>query len=176
MANADQCRSNNALRERITQLEAQLAAVDAASPLLFQHDGVDHLFSPPDSAREMEKPQQSDIADVVGFLSLGAEPTYVGASSGISLAASLSEMVQATVWSKVLSTAVEKPSATMNMAELKRNAAGPPDDDIGARILDAYLIRYVVATHGTMPNSSPNFLQSSATVPIPQPQRHLSDP
>ena len=134
-------RSNEALRERIAQLEAQLAAVDATSPLLFRDDGADHLFSPPDSAKEEKAPQQKDIADVVGFLSLGAEPTYVGASSGISLAASLSEMVQATTWNKILSTAVERSPSMMSMADLKRNAAGPPDDDIGSRILESYLTR-----------------------------------
>lgn len=137
------CRSNYALRDRIAQLEAQLAANEATSPLLFRDDGADHLFSPPDSAKEEKVPQQTGIADVVGFLSLGAEPTYVGPSSGISLAASLSEMVQATVWNKVLSNATERTPGTMSIAELKRNAAGPPEDDIGSRIIVAYLTRYV---------------------------------
>jgi hypothetical protein len=44
------------------------------------------------------------VGELVGFLALNSAeaPAYVGSSSGLSLAANLSEMVQATVWNQVL--------------------------------------------------------------------------
>lgn len=84
----------------------------------------------------------SNIADIVGFVSLGGEPTYVGSASGFSLAMNLGQMVQATVWNKALSSAisVNQPRA-LGLADLKKHSAPPPNDDMGSRILDAYLTR-----------------------------------
>jgi hypothetical protein len=78
----------------------------------------------------------------VGFLSLGSEPAYVGSSSGFAPASSLGQMVQATVWNKTLaSTVSEHYPRIIGLAKAKRNRAGPPNDDMGSRILDAYLVR-----------------------------------
>ncbi|KKK27151.1 hypothetical protein ARAM_005052 [Aspergillus rambellii] len=45
------------------------------------------------------------VGELVGFLAINSTeaPAYVGSSSGLSLAANLGEMVQATVWNQVLS-------------------------------------------------------------------------
>jgi hypothetical protein len=51
-------------------------------------------------------------------------------------------MVQATVWNKTLaSTVSEHHPKVISLEEVKRNSAGPPNDDMGSRILDAYLSR-----------------------------------
>jgi hypothetical protein len=101
--------------------------------------GTDHAVSPTSSEDERKK---NNIADIVGFLSLGGDGAYVGPSSGFSLATNLGQMVQATVWNKALaSTVSQSQPKAMTIADLKRNTAGPPNDDIGGRILDAYLTR-----------------------------------
>jgi hypothetical protein len=51
-------------------------------------------------------------------------------------------MVQATVWNKALaSTVSQSQPKSISIADLKRNSAGPPNDDMGGRILDAYFTR-----------------------------------
>jgi len=79
---------------------------------------------------------------LVGFLSLGSQPAYVGSSSGFAPTSSLGQMVQATVRNKPLASTVSEhyPRIT-SLAKAKRNSAGPPNDDMGSRILDAYLAR-----------------------------------
>jgi hypothetical protein len=135
---------NQALLERISSLESQLASYANASPPQKRKPSQaafdsHHVTSPTSSEEERRK---SHIADIVGFLSLGAEAAYVGSSSGFSLAASLGQMVQATMWNKALASAVSQtqPKA-LSIADLKRNSAGPPNDHMGGRILDAYLNR-----------------------------------
>lgn len=89
-----------------------------------------------------EERSRSNIADVVGFLSLGGEAAYIGSSSGFALATNLGQMVQATVWNKALaSTVTSTEGKAMSLADLKRFSAGPPNDDMGGRILDAYFTR-----------------------------------
>ena len=97
------------------------------------------MASPTSSEEERRK---SHVADIVGFLSLDGEAAYIGSSSGFSLAANLGQMVQATVWNKALASTVSQtqPKA-LSIADLKRNSAGPPNDDMGGRMLDAYLNR-----------------------------------
>jgi hypothetical protein len=131
---------NQALLERISFLEAQLAT--------YQNDSPEKRDASPSSSRNRlpsklyEEERPSNIADIVGFLSLGGEAAYVGSSSGFSLATNLGQLVQATVWNKVLaSTASQSQLKAMTIADLKRNSAGPPNDDMGGRILDCYLTR-----------------------------------
>ena len=53
-------------------------------------------------------------------------------------------MVQATVWNKAIASTVDQNHTlpkTTSIAELKRNSAGPPNEDMGGRILDAYFTR-----------------------------------
>ncbi|RDW85575.1 hypothetical protein BP5796_03900 [Coleophoma crateriformis] len=136
---------NQALLERISFLEAQLAAYTKEPPgeKRKRDPSLDHYatLSPTDSEDERRK---SNIADIVGFLSLGGEGAYVGEASGFSLATNLGQMVQATVWNKALASTVSEAQHNgrpLSLADLKRNSAGPPNDDMGARILDAYLTR-----------------------------------
>ncbi|TVY78224.1 putative transcriptional regulatory protein [Lachnellula suecica] len=130
---------NQALLERISFLEAQLAAyAEAPPPAKFEPPSFDAV-SPTSSEDERKK---NNIADIVGFLSLGGDGAYVGSSSGFSLATNLGQMVQATVWNKALaSTVSQSQPKAMTIADLKRNSAGPPNDDMGDRILDAYFTR-----------------------------------
>jgi hypothetical protein len=75
----------------------------------------------------------------VGFLSLGGEQAFVGSLSRFAMASSLGQMVQATVWNIALASTVSENNPRMiSLAEVKGNSAGPLNDDIGYRILDAY--------------------------------------
>lgn len=91
----------------------------------------------------------------------------MGSSSGLSLAANLGEMVQATVWNQVLTPSrgqqnplnlsggvsggggasangprgVGGQSRSLRMDELIAKSTEPPNDEMGARILQAYLRR-----------------------------------
>jgi hypothetical protein len=170
---------NQALIERISFLEAQLStyhnstaipvADSASSATWFQH-GPPPPPTPPAAGKE-EESRRGSIADIVGFLSLGAERAYVGPSSGFALASSLGQMVQATVWNKALaSTVSEHQSKVVSLAEVRKNSAGPPNDDMGARILDAYWTR----THHRYPfldrseimeRHANRFHQSTASIP-----------
>ncbi|KAE9380683.1 hypothetical protein N431DRAFT_540260 [Stipitochalara longipes BDJ] len=135
---------NQALLERISFLEGQLSAYTnglrpekrESLPNIFEQPP---LLSPPNSEGSQ---QTSSIADIVGFLSLGGEPAYVGSSSGFSLATHLGQMANATVWNKALiSTVNQTQPKAMSIADLKKNSAGPPNDDMGARIVDTYFTR-----------------------------------
>lgn len=136
-----------ALEERIASLESQLESRPDQDP------SIDH----------------NPIGELVGFLALNSSeaPAYVGSSSGLSLAANLGEMVQATVWNQVLApsrggskgsaaghglppqpststargTASGDRSRPLRMEELLAKSTEPPNDVMGARILRAYLTR-----------------------------------
>lgn len=104
-----------------------------------------------------------NVADIVGLLSLGNSeaPSYIGSSSGYSLATNLGEMVQATVWNKALwvpampgdeaedNRGAEKgertfsgaPTRRITISELHNNSAEPPSDTLGKRLIEAYLVR-----------------------------------
>lgn len=130
---------NQALLARISFLEAQLAAhSNAPGKPDVVHDYQESHISRSSGADE----GKNNIADVVGFLSLGGEAAYVGSSSGFSLATSLGNLVQATVWNKAIASTVgQTESKEMSIAEIKRQSAGPPDRDFGDRVLDAYFTR-----------------------------------
>jgi len=113
------------------------------------------------------------VGEIVAFLTLGSSeaPAYVGSSSGLSLAANLGEMVQATVWNKILPISPDQSKAAgggcggnanlgtaakrgdssstagaihnrpIKMEDLLANSAEPPNDEMGARILNAYFTR-----------------------------------
>lgn len=115
------------------------------------------------------------VGELVGFLAINSTeaPAYIGSSSGLSLAANLGEMVQATVWNQVLSSSRNQPSLsgegraksdptvsglppqptpsdrtpgldrprTLRMEELFAKSTEPPNDEMGGRILHAYLTR-----------------------------------
>jgi hypothetical protein len=51
-------------------------------------------------------------------------------------------MVQATVWNKALTATVgDHQQKVLSFADVKKNAAGPPNDEMGSRILGAYFTK-----------------------------------
>jgi Fungal specific transcription factor domain/Fungal Zn(2)-Cys(6) binuclear cluster domain len=92
---------------------------------------------------QIDQQATANIADTVGFLILGnsidREPTYVGSSSGVSVAANLGQIVQATVWTKALSSTIsEQQPKPLSLNDLIKGSSGPPNDEMGLRIIDAY--------------------------------------
>ncbi|KAL1850145.1 hypothetical protein VTK73DRAFT_9743 [Phialemonium thermophilum] len=100
------------------------------------------------SGTSHEKERECQIADAVGFLCLGGEQSYVGSSSGYALAVDLGAVIQATVWNKIRPPSSSPPTGEeeskprdITPEDLVKNAAGPPNDEMGERILQAYLTR-----------------------------------
>lgn len=98
--------------------------------------------------------QEVNVADVVGILSLGNgnSDTYIGSSSGYALATDLGRMVQATVWNKALWLPTtsnpgpeRRPSSSdtrpITLQELQSKKTKPVSDALGARLINAYLVR-----------------------------------
>lgn len=109
----------------------------------------------------------STLGEIVGFLSLNSDetPAYVGSSSGLSLAVNLGEMVRATVVTKAFpdspisgnsnnknkpgredATSIPNadappPYKAINLDELLKHRAKPPNDEMGSRIVDVYISR-----------------------------------
>lgn len=110
------------------------------------------------------------VGELVGLLALNAEaPAYVGSSSGLPLASNLGEMVQATVWNQFLnpsraqqnfasqnnrknssqrtsdstaqSASTNAPLGQGRTEETLAKGAEPPSDEMGSKILQAYLTR-----------------------------------
>ncbi|KAL4807383.1 fungal-specific transcription factor domain-containing protein [Aspergillus unguis] len=187
-----------ALEERIAYLESQLETGTNNSRNVSNHAAasrpVGALLSPrtqdaghADSVSAIANNsgngygiEHNAIGELVGFLAINSSeaPAYIGSSSGLSLAANLGEMVQATVWNQVLSTSRNQPSLssegttrdagngpsdgitglppqpassdktpgldrprTLRMEELLAKSTEPPNDEMGGRILHAYLTR-----------------------------------
>ncbi|OJJ50475.1 hypothetical protein ASPZODRAFT_11346 [Penicilliopsis zonata CBS 506.65] len=125
----------------------------------------------PTQTRATTGVDSNPAGELVGFLALNSSeaPAYVGSSSGLSLVANLGEMVQATVWDQILSAARGRqqqqnlaskgqqqqqmtgsssqtpgPGSNdrpANLEELATKTAGPPSDELGERILQAYMKR-----------------------------------
>jgi hypothetical protein len=139
--------------------------VRASSASSLVHSGTPFSQpSPGNNPRTGTEP--STLGEIVGLLSSGAleTPTYVGSSSGLSLAVNLGEMVRATVMTKAVpDSSGSIPGAatnyssqnetnkvddsadvrfrTIKLDELLKNRADPPNDEMGARIINAYLSR-----------------------------------
>ncbi|KAF7174692.1 hypothetical protein CNMCM7691_003378 [Aspergillus felis] len=170
-----------ALEERIAYLESQLEARPLNNASSNAGHPVAALLSPQN--QETVQPASTSnlnnntVGELVGFLALNSAeaPAYVGSSSGLSLAANLSEMVQATVWNQALApfhidqvssrgsggtTAGQAVASTglppqpssgsqnipdqprpRRMEELLVKSTEPPNDEMGTRILHAYLTR-----------------------------------
>lgn len=158
------------MEERIAYLEGRLSSVESRAA----DEPENHIADPSVSFRSSQAPispqatsrtTSNPLGEIVGFLTLGSSldaPTYVGSSSGLSLAVNLGEMVQATVWDKVLLQPSDPPKNTaggrkganggeesgpnvtgrpIRMEELIANAAEPPNEEMGKRILEAYINR-----------------------------------
>ncbi|PLB45012.1 hypothetical protein P170DRAFT_415927 [Aspergillus steynii IBT 23096] len=124
--------SKDALVRRIELLESQLAEV--SSPLsgfdsAIEIDGREY----PDLLLKRNKP------GTVPLVSLrDSESTYLGPSSGRTIAKSLGRLLQDTAWMDDIPVdASHKPEDASN--NFVANKAAPPDDEVGSRILDAYL-------------------------------------
>jgi hypothetical protein len=101
----------------------------------------------------------STLGEIVGFLSLGRAESlaYVGSSSGLPLAVNLGEMVRATVMTDVFPSSPVTNSGggapgqtnngntgaprTIRLNDLLEHRADPPNDEMGSRIIEAYLSR-----------------------------------
>ncbi|CAO2655671.1 Nn.00g044740.m01.CDS01 [Neocucurbitaria sp. VM-36] len=161
-----------ALEDQVAYLETRLLAVEQQQQC--QPDprlNEDHI-SPSDERTPLRRGQknidietptnsaptfQHNVADVVGMLSLGSGNTealsYIGSSSGYSLATDLGRMVQATVWNKALWVPAAsgnkesetlppggKPTRRITLQELQHRAE-PPPDILGEKLVNAYLAR-----------------------------------
>jgi hypothetical protein len=117
--------SKGALAHRIEVLEAQLS------------DALDGVGSNATSPRFDSKSQPRGVG---WFLTLGREseqPLYLGPSSGISIAESLSCMIHNSVKSKLLPINASNQSESMTQDQ-GQTKVSPPDDTIGSQILHAY--------------------------------------
>ncbi|KAK0372969.1 hypothetical protein CLIM01_09688 [Colletotrichum limetticola] len=134
-----------ALEERVAFLENKLA--QAPTP--------EATTTPRETASNYSVPSGRDknaLSDVVAHVSLGnfEAPAYVGPSSGLSLALNLGEMVQATVWNKMLPDIQDgttgnqanciNPSPRCITVEdlLAHSVKEPPSDEQGSQMLKAY--------------------------------------
>lgn len=148
------------LEDHIAQLEARLAAHE-------QQAQSTPSVQPASSPLESPVSRSHSVADIVGLLSLGntEAPSYIGSSSGYSMATNLGEMVQATVWNKALwvpavpgegadngpnrgaeSSTRERsfggaPARRITISELRNNHAEPPPDALGTKLIETYLVR-----------------------------------
>ncbi|KAJ5832866.1 hypothetical protein N7474_001177 [Penicillium riverlandense] len=134
--------SKGALAHRIEDLEARLAAA-------IEGNAPDAVEGPQETAgvsgnTSLRPPgmKKRHLGDGVRFLTLchedSQEPTYLGPSSGLSVAENISRIVHDTVGMKLLpiNGCNQQPEAILpNTNETK---ADPPDDTVGSQILDAY--------------------------------------
>ncbi|KXH51143.1 hypothetical protein CNYM01_04473 [Colletotrichum nymphaeae SA-01] len=134
-----------ALEERVAFLEDKLAQVPTPEATTTPRETASNYSVP--SGRD-----QNALSDVVAHVSLGnfEAPAYVGPSSGLSLALNLGEMVQATVWNKMLPDIQDgttgnranciNPSPRCITVEdlLAHSVKEPPSDEQGSQMLKAY--------------------------------------
>ncbi|KAI0526635.1 fungal-specific transcription factor domain-containing protein [Xylaria bambusicola] len=134
-----------ALEQRIAVLEARLSErVHQQEPDLPQ----------PQTSSIRTQSQNNVLAEAVELLALGniEAPAYVGASSGLNLALTLGEMVQATVWNKALpfdangsrssstdGSGNSRGARAINRQEMVARSAEPPADEHGTALVNAYL-------------------------------------
>ncbi|KKA20590.1 hypothetical protein T310_5366 [Rasamsonia emersonii CBS 393.64] len=158
-----------ALEERIAYLEGKLAQFEsraADDPVTTANaSSVVHpiaaVSQPQNASPGLAGTGSNALGEIVGFLTLGSleTPAYVGSSSGLSLAVNLGEMVRTTVLNKAIPTSTDGTAASsrqkasnnggdssngsqsIKLDELLANRADPPNDEMGSRILNAYLNR-----------------------------------
>ncbi|KAF2972425.1 hypothetical protein GQX73_g1205 [Xylaria multiplex] len=134
-----------ALEQRVALLEARLSEQ-------VRREGSD--VSQPSISGIRTQSKNNVLAEAVELLALGniEAPAYVGASSGLNLALTLGEMVQATVWNKALpldadgsrlgtidGTGISRGARAINRQEMVARSAEPPADEHGTALLNAYL-------------------------------------
>lgn len=146
----------SALEDHIADLEARLASKDGTAP-----EAQVPERSPNQAPRTRPVARSNSVADLVGFVGNPDGPSYIGSSSGYSLATSLGDMVQATTWSKALWVSADgrdppeangesgvgdktfggTPTRRITIAELQNNTCETPSDAFGSRLIEAYLVR-----------------------------------
>ncbi|KAI0416201.1 fungal-specific transcription factor domain-containing protein [Xylaria grammica] len=134
-----------ALEQRVALLEARLSEQ-------LRQEGSD--VPQPLTGGIRTQSRNNVLAEAVELLALGniEAPAYVGASSGLNLALTLGEMVQATVWNKALpldadgsrlhttdGTGISSGARAINRQEMVARSAEPPADEHGTALLNAYL-------------------------------------
>ncbi|KAI0460320.1 fungal-specific transcription factor domain-containing protein [Xylaria acuta] len=139
-----------ALEQRVALLEARLSEqVHQRGPEVSQTPS-----SGSSGSGIRTQSRNNVLAEAVELLALGniEAPAYVGASSGLNLALTLGEMVQATVWNKALpldadgsrlgtadGTGISRGARAINRQEMVARSAEPPADEHGTALLNAYL-------------------------------------
>ncbi|KAJ6014958.1 C6 transcription factor [Penicillium herquei] len=165
-----------ALEERVAFLEGKLGNADTAT--------ANQNASSTNAAASLWSPQgghatpqtttsgldNNPVGEIVGLLALSSSeaPAYVGASSGLSLAANLGEMVQTSVWNQFMSRMHQKQNSSSANAsqppinsgvdqsqnQQQSGATGgcahardrsmnidPPNDEVGFKIVETYFTR-----------------------------------
>ncbi|KAI1133025.1 fungal-specific transcription factor domain-containing protein [Nemania abortiva] len=136
----------HALEQRIALLEARLSEQT-------HQRGPEAPPQTPNSGIRTQS-RNNVLAEAVELLALGniEAPAYVGASSGLNLALTLGEMVQATVWNKALpldangsrlgttdGIGVPGGARAINRQEMVARTAEPPTDEHGTTLINTYL-------------------------------------
>ncbi|OKL60998.1 hypothetical protein UA08_03670 [Talaromyces atroroseus] len=156
------------LEGKLSELSGHKSADEAISTP--DANRIGHSITAASQRHTPENPQSgirnNTLGEVVGFLSLDSPetPAYLGSSSGLALAVNLGEMVRATVMTKVFPDSSVPASATtrtnlghdgigtskssgntsykaINLDELLKHRADPPNNEMGSRIMEAYLGR-----------------------------------
>ncbi|EED21851.1 C6 transcription factor, putative [Talaromyces stipitatus ATCC 10500] len=157
-----------ALEERVAFLEGRLTELlERRADTSISSDNPTRIVHPLSAASQRQTPDNvqtgvnsSMLGEIVGFLSLNSSesPAYIGSSSGLSLAVNLGEMVRATVMTKAFpdssdssnqrssrdatnTTSTSHPYKAINLDELLKHRANPPNDEMGSRILNTYIDR-----------------------------------
>ncbi|KAI0389273.1 fungal-specific transcription factor domain-containing protein [Xylariaceae sp. FL0594] len=136
------------LEQRVALLEARLSETQGGQ-------GLGAPSAVPATGVQQTQSKNNVLAEAVELLALGRieTPAYVGASSGLNLALTLGEMVQAAVWSKALPPTADgpRPDETADSAgglrdthgvtqqETVFHSAEPPGEERGTALVNAYL-------------------------------------
>ncbi|KAI1430797.1 fungal-specific transcription factor domain-containing protein [Xylaria sp. CBS 124048] len=140
------------LELRVAILEGRLARLGESTPQGDDSPQGDVSHAPSSSVRAQSR--NNVLGEAVEWLALGdTKPTgYVGASSGLNLAVSLGEMVEASVWNKALpqnlygsrpgagdGTGLQKGARSIGRQDIAVHAPKLPTDEEGTAFLNAYL-------------------------------------
>ncbi|RDW60105.1 hypothetical protein BP5796_11711 [Coleophoma crateriformis] len=136
--------SKEAAFKKIEALEAQLSAALNRAPSRSENQPTSSIPTRAPSPPQIAVPQHQNgqFADVVGFLTLGdnsgSEPAYVGSASGFSIARDLGQVVQETVWSKMVCSTSGLHPVNPDHVDIEKTKIPLPDDAIGLRTINAY--------------------------------------
>ncbi|RDW84474.1 hypothetical protein BP6252_02064 [Coleophoma cylindrospora] len=136
--------SKEAAFKKIEALEAQLSAALTRGPSRSEDQPTSSMPTKSPSPPQITVPQHQNgqFADVVGFLTLGenlgSEPAYIGSASGFSIARDLGQVVQETVWTKMVSSTAGLQPVNPDHVDLEKTKIPLPDDATGLRTINAY--------------------------------------